>query len=194
LLYSLIYPSGIIANLPPLTLTDLSPKLETIPNWPPPSVGLGFHILASSMLAFLLSIGYKNNITHNFSHLFGKQGKHFLSSLSLPEVYRMALDGYLSVLDESEQQIKVANERIVASAKDDEDARLLMTIPGVGYCSALLIKSEIGDINRFPKAVQLCSYAGLIPPPIPPKASLDPKPRKRRFEGEGGLIRNYAEG
>jgi len=105
----------------------------------------------------------KNNITHSFSDLFGKQGKSFLSSLSLLEIYRMALDGYLSVLDELEQQIEAVNKRIVVSVKEDEEARLLMTIPGVGYYSALLIKSEIGDINRFPSAKQLCSYAGLIP-------------------------------
>mgnify|MGYP003681918617 CR=1 FL=1 len=55
------------------------------------------------------------------------------------------------------------NKRIVVSVKNDEDARLLMTIPRVGYYSALLIKSEVGDINRFPSAKQLCSYAGLIP-------------------------------
>ena len=105
----------------------------------------------------------KNNITHDFSDLFGKQGKDFLVSLSLPEMYRAVLDGYLSVLDGLSQQIKVVNKRIVVSAKDDEDVRLLVTVPGVGYYSALLIKSEIGDINRFPSAKQLCSYAGLIP-------------------------------
>ena len=105
----------------------------------------------------------KNNITHDFSDLFGKQGKGFLCSLSVPQIHRMALDGYLSVLVELEQQIKAVSKTIVLSAKDDEDARLLVTIPGVGYYGALLIKSEIGDINRFPSAKQLCSYAGLIP-------------------------------
>jgi len=105
----------------------------------------------------------KNNITHSFSDLFGKQGKEFLRSLPLPEIYQMALDGYLSVLYELEQQTKAANKRIMGSVRGDEDAKLLMTIPGVGYYSALLIKSEIGDINRFPSAKQLCSYAGLIP-------------------------------
>lgn len=105
----------------------------------------------------------KNNITHNFSDLFGKQGKDFLKSLSLGEIYRMALNGYLSILDELEEQIKAVNKRIVVSAKDDEEAGLLMTIPGVGYYNALLIKSEIGDIDRFPSAKQLCAYAGLIP-------------------------------
>jgi transposase IS116/IS110/IS902 family protein len=42
-------------------------------------------------------------------------------------------------------------------------AKLLMTVPGIGYYSALLIVSEIGDINRFPDSYHLCSYAGLIP-------------------------------
>src|SRR5208282_6158466 len=36
-------------------------------------------------------------------------------------------------------------------------------IPGVGYYSALLIASEIGDVNRFPDSAHLCSYAGLTP-------------------------------
>jgi len=33
----------------------------------------------------------------------------------------------------------------------------------VGYYSALLIKSEMGDVKRFPSAKQLFSYAGLVP-------------------------------
>jgi signal transduction histidine kinase len=48
-------------------------------------------------------------------------------------------------------------------AKEDEMASLLMTIPGIGYYSALLVVSEIGDINRFPDSYHLCSYAGLVP-------------------------------
>ncbi|MGA9154868.1 MAG: hypothetical protein WBZ36_30145 [Candidatus Nitrosopolaris sp.] len=34
-------------------------------------------------------------------------------------------------------------------AKEDEIASLLMTIPGIGYYSALLIVNEIGDINSY---------------------------------------------
>jgi transposase len=48
-------------------------------------------------------------------------------------------------------------------APEDEDVKLLMTIPGLGYYSALLVKSEIGDISRFPGGEKLCSYAGLVP-------------------------------
>jgi transposase len=55
------------------------------------------------------------------------------------------------------------SKKILMLAKEDEMASVLMTIPGVGYYSALLIVSEIGDINRFPDSYHLCSYAGLVP-------------------------------
>ena len=41
--------------------------------------------------------------------------------------------------------------------------KLLMSIPRIGYYSALLVMREIGDIGRFPFGEKLCSYAGLIP-------------------------------
>jgi len=49
------------------------------------------------------------------------------------------------------------------AAKSDYDCQLLMTIPGIGFFTALAIKSEIGNIERFPNAGKLCAYAGLIP-------------------------------
>jgi Transposase IS116/IS110/IS902 family len=42
-------------------------------------------------------------------------------------------------------------------------AKLLTTIPGIGYYSALFLVSEINDVNRFPDSYHLCSYAGLVP-------------------------------
>jgi len=48
-------------------------------------------------------------------------------------------------------------------ASGDEDIRLLMTIPGIGYYSALLVKSETGAVDRFPDGEMLWSYAGLVP-------------------------------
>jgi transposase len=40
---------------------------------------------------------------------------------------------------------------------------LLMTIPGVGFVSALTLYSEICDIKRFSSADKLAHYAGLVP-------------------------------
>jgi len=67
------------------------------------------------------------------------------------------------VLETVRQEIKMASRRVQQLAEEDRDSILLMTIPAVGYYSALLIKSEIGDVKRFRSAKQLCSYAGLVP-------------------------------
>ena len=41
--------------------------------------------------------------------------------------------------------------------------KLLITIPGIGLFSAVLIYSEIGDIRRFPDSSKLLVYTGTIP-------------------------------
>jgi len=105
----------------------------------------------------------KNNVSHSYTDLFGKQGMAFLHSLTLVENYKIALEGYISVLDAVRQEIRVASKKVQQLAEEDANALLLMTIPGMGYYSALLTKSEIGDVRRFRSAKQLCSYAGLVP-------------------------------
>ncbi len=105
----------------------------------------------------------KNKVSNDYSDLFGKGGMVFLHSLVMPENYKMALEGYLAILDATRQEINRASKKVQHLAEEDPDARLLMTIPGMGYYSALLTKSEIGDVKRFPSAKQLCAYAGLVP-------------------------------
>jgi transposase len=60
-------------------------------------------------------------------------------------------------------ELKEASKLIMERASNDEDAKLLMTIPGISFHSALLISSEIGDISRFPDSSSLVAYAGLAP-------------------------------
>jgi transposase len=105
----------------------------------------------------------KNNVSHGYSDLFGKEGMSLLHSLALPENYKIALEGYLTVLDVVREEIRAVSKKVQQLAEKDHDALLLMTIPGMGYYSALLTKSEIGDVKRFRSAKQLCAYAGLVP-------------------------------
>jgi len=109
------------------------------------------------------SILAKNNIRHEFSDLFGRKGTAFLSSLNLADVYHISLRGYLSLLERVREEIWAMDGMIRDFSLEDEGARILMSIPGVGYYSALLIKAEIGDVRRFPCAKKLCAYAGLVP-------------------------------
>ena len=73
------------------------------------------------------------------------------------------IDAYLRLIDSLDSAIKNVSKEIQSRAEKEDVTKLLVTIPGIGYYSALLILSEIGDINRFPDSYHLCSYAGLVP-------------------------------
>ncbi len=89
--------------------------------------------------------------------VFTKKGVEWLHSLGLDSI-----ESYLPVMTVLSEQVEKLSKEFRETAPADEDARLLMTIPGIGYYSALLIKSEVGRIDRFPDGEHLCSYAGLV--------------------------------
>ena len=99
----------------------------------------------------------------DYPNPFTKKGREYLEDLDLPEIDREILNSYLSIIDGINEEIKKIDRIIQEKAKEDDDAILLTTIPGISYYSALLIKAEIGDINRFPNKFKLISYAGLCP-------------------------------
>lgn len=109
------------------------------------------------------SVLFKTNHRHSFTNLYGQAGIKWLKELELRDVYRQELNRYLKTLNHFNEQIDKVSTIIENTAKLDFDCKLLMTIPGISYYSALMIKSEIGDISRFSNANKLCSYAGLIP-------------------------------
>lgn len=84
-------------------------------------------------------------------------------SVSLKEYGIKAADECLAMIGALNGRIKEISNELQRRAEENEDAKLLMTIPGIGYFSALAILSEIGDISRFSDAEKLCSYAGLVP-------------------------------
>ena len=90
--------------------------------------------------------------------LFTKKGLEWLHGLNFDSI-----ESYLRILKQLDEEISLLSKELVGIAEGDEDVKLLMTIPGIGYYSAVLIKSEIGDVSRFPFGERLCSYAGLVP-------------------------------
>ena len=69
----------------------------------------------------------------------------------------------LQSLDELQVQISAIEFRIAAVLQPSSEVRLLRTVPGIGEILAPLVWLEIGDIDRFPRAENLASYAGLVP-------------------------------
>ena len=73
-------------------------------------------------------------------------------------------------------------------ARESDDVKLLMTIPGIDFYLASLISSYIGDINRFPSEAHVASFFGIIP------ISRDSAETKRRgrMSKEGPAIGRWA--
>jgi transposase len=89
---------------------------------------------------------------------FTKQYISALRNLGDPRI-----NDYLGIIERLDVTIDDVTKKIKAHVKDNRAASIIATVPGIGYYSALLIASEIGDINRFADSHHLCSYAGLVP-------------------------------
>lgn len=109
------------------------------------------------------AILFKHSLKHTFSNLFGKSGRRWLDSLELKEPFKNNLDKYLSLVDYLTEQTELAEQIITNTVINCPQAKLLISIPGISYCSALTIMAEIGNIDRFISVKHLQSYAGLIP-------------------------------
>lgn len=105
----------------------------------------------------------RNGIRYEGSDVFGKSGIGWLQMLELPDASRFELDQYLTLLPVIDEKIDTVQKQIELMATDNYHAKLLMSIPGVSYYTALTVMAEIGDITRFPDAKHLCSYAGIVP-------------------------------
>lgn len=70
---------------------------------------------------------------------------------------------YLDLLEYHNKKLAEIDESISEKSFEDKNARLLMTIPGIGSTRALDLVAEIGEISRFSSADKLSSYAGLVP-------------------------------
>jgi len=76
---------------------------------------------------------------------------------------KLAAEQMAAQLDFLHKQRSELNEKIQLAAESLDDAKLLKTIPGVGWFSALLLASEIDGVKRFADEEHLQSYAGLVP-------------------------------
>jgi transposase len=119
--------------------------------------------LRTSIKNKVYAILSKNGIEVGYSDIFGKKAIKHIKSLELRTCYKQGIDGYIRLAEILNTLIDEITGAIESIAENNPKARLLDTIPGIGYYSALLIVSEIGDIGRFPSARKLCSYAGLVP-------------------------------
>ena len=94
---------------------------------------------------------------------FSKGNIAWLRERSLGFMDDAILRSDLALLETVDGQVDVIEGKIATLATEKHQVRLLMTMTGVGYFTAMLMLSEVGDIGRFRGDKEFASWMGLAP-------------------------------
>jgi transposase len=95
--------------------------------------------------------------------LFGEAGLRWLATVDLPGYAGGSLRGYRQLVQWLTEQITVTTQEVITRSGTDAVVAALDGIAGIGPVLGMMIRAEIGAIDRFPDAAHLASYAGLVP-------------------------------
>jgi transposase len=119
--------------------------------------------LRSGLKAQVHAVLAKEGVAVRMSDLFGKDGMRLLSDTRLGTCYRMRVDSLLGLIDAFDGEVAWLSDAIAARLRHHPGYHAIQAIPGVGATFAAVFTVEIGDVTRFARPPQLCSWAGLTP-------------------------------
>ena len=82
---------------------------------------------------------------------------------TLPSLARQALRALLAQLQALEKQIESLEAAVIASHRENEVSRRLVSIPGVGPITASAIVASVADAHQFKSARHFAAWLGLTP-------------------------------
>jgi len=99
------------------------------------------------------------------SDIFGVTGRQLLDQrlTLLPAHTQYATKRLLDELDHLGEQINGFEKRMNNLFTPTQALARISTLPGVGLILGVVILTEVGDVQRFPSASHLASYAGTTP-------------------------------
>jgi len=96
------------------------------------------------------------------SDIFGG-GELWLEGLALPQPYAGKVASLRMLAGELAGEITLLDAVIASLLEQHDGYHAIQALPGIGPVLGAVIVAEIGDVRRFKKAGQLCSWAGLTP-------------------------------
>jgi transposase len=87
----------------------------------------------------------------------------WLETLVLPPRAAASVAGLRRILATVRAEATRVDAEVHAAAAADPIAIALQQIPGIGPILSVMIRAEVADIQRFPTAGHVASYAGLVP-------------------------------
>lgn len=117
----------------------------------------------SGLKAQVHSVLAKAGVRVEMTDLFGLAGNKMLDELDLPDAYTNRIESLRDLIAAHQREIDTLDGLIARRLRDDPGYRAIQAIPGVGPVLAAVFVAEIGDVTRFRRPQQLCSWAGLTP-------------------------------
>ena len=95
-------------------------------------------------------------------------GKAYIKEVALSDAERFVIRQLWSEYDDLHAQLLALTKKLKAfaakaPAREAKARQILETAPAVGFVTAEVILSELGDVSRFRNAKAVCAYAGLAP-------------------------------
>jgi transposase len=90
-------------------------------------------------------------------------GQQWLAQVALPPQAAAGAHRLARLLAQTTRELQQVTREVEQTAAQDPIACALTRLVGIGPILALLIRAEIGTIERFPTPGHLASYAGLVP-------------------------------
>jgi transposase len=108
----------------------------------------------------------RRNINPPVSDLFGRKGRAFLAELvddKLSRIDQQVVEDNLASIDQLDQLVDALESIMIKHTAQDPKVSLLKTLPGVGLVTAVTIRAELGEVERFGSADRAARWAGLTP-------------------------------
>lgn len=119
--------------------------------------------LRSGLKAQVHAVLAKAGVLIVATDLFGATARKRLERTPLSGVYAQRIASLLRLIDVLDIEQRALSERIAAELHQHAGYHAIQELPGVGPVLAAVFVAEIGDVHRFARPQQLCSWAGLTP-------------------------------
>jgi transposase len=119
--------------------------------------------LRSGLKAQVHAVLAKQGVRVPMSDLFGVAGTQLLDELALDAPFHARVLSLRRLIDAYTFEIDVLAKRTSGQLARHPGFQAVQTIPGIGPVLAAVFVAEIGDVHRFTRPQQLCSWAGMTP-------------------------------
>jgi transposase len=144
--------------------------------------------LRSGLKAQVHAVLAKQGVTVVVSDLFGAGGQQLLDRLELDAPFAARVGSLRRLIDALDFEIDTVTRRTSADLAAHPGFRAVQAVDGVGPVLAAVFVAEIGDVHRFGRPEQLCSWAGLTPR----HRESDTKVRRGRITKQGNTLVRWA--